>query len=74
MGFFASMKSVECRVGDSIGKMREAKGWLQRELPAAAEPPLRTIRRIERGEVDVRLSTLAKIARALGVSVRDFLP
>ena len=68
------MKSVERRLGDSIRKTREAKGWLQRELSAAAELPLRTIGRIERGEVDVRLSTLAKIARALGIAVRDLQP
>jgi transcriptional regulator with XRE-family HTH domain len=47
---------------------------LQRELADAAELPVRTIGRIERGEVDVRLSTLARIAAALGVSPRDFLP
>jgi transcriptional regulator with XRE-family HTH domain len=68
------MRLAEQRVGESIRKTREAKGWLQRELSVAARLPLRTIGRIERGEVDVRLSTLGKIARALGVSIRDLLP
>ena len=54
--------------------MRETRGWLQRELAAAAGLPLRTIGRIERGEVDVRLSTLTKIAAALGVALKDLMP
>jgi len=68
------VKSVEHRVGDSIRKTRESKGLLQRELAAAAGLPLRTIGRIERGEVDVRLSTLAKIAVALGVPLKELMP
>ena len=67
------MKPIETRVGDRIRLLRESKGWLQRELAQAARLPLRTIGRIERGEVDVRLSTLAKIARALGVALTDLL-
>lgn len=67
------MKSVE-HVGDRIRRSREAKGWLQRELSVAAALPLRTIGRIERGEVDVRLSTLAKIAAALGVPLKELMP
>ena len=68
------MKSIKLLVGKQISDARQAKGWLQRELAVAAGLPVRTIGRIERGEVDVRLSTVAKIARALGVSLRDLLP
>jgi len=61
-------------VGERVREIREQKGWLQRELAAAASLPERTVGRIERGEVDVRLSTLNKIAHALGVPIRDLLP
>ena len=44
---------------------------LQRELAETAELPVRTVRRIELGEVDVRVSTLEKIARALGCELKD---
>ena len=46
---------------------------LQRELADKAGVPVRTIGRIERGEVDVRLGTLKKIADALGVPMRDLV-
>jgi transcriptional regulator with XRE-family HTH domain len=67
------MKSFARQVGNSIRTRREAKGWLQRHLAAAADLPVRTIGRIERGEVDVRLSTLSKIAHALRLAVRDLI-
>lgn len=61
-------------VGQCIKQLREKCKWLQRDLAKAAGLPLRTIGRIERGEVDVRLSTLAKIAKALGKKASDLLP
>jgi transcriptional regulator with XRE-family HTH domain len=67
------MSEVNRTVGEKIRALREARGWLQRELAHNACVPVRTIGRIERGEVDVRLSTLGKIARALDVSVKEFL-
>jgi transcriptional regulator with XRE-family HTH domain len=56
-------------VGDRIRQLRASKKLLQRDLARDAGVPVRTIGRIERGEVDVRLSTLTKIARALGMSL-----
>jgi transcriptional regulator with XRE-family HTH domain len=73
LDFFASMRTVQSRVGARIRRLRERKGWLQRGLANIADLPLRTIGRIERGEVDVRISTLAKIARALRVSLRELM-
>ena len=73
LGFFISMKPVETRVGGRIRLLREGKGWLQRERAKAAGLPLRRVGRIERGDVDVRLSTLAKLARALGVTLTDLV-
>lgn len=68
------MKRLDVAVGVRIRELRAARSWLQRELATRAGLPLRTIGRIERGEVDVRLLTLSKIAAALGVEVRDLLP
>ena len=62
------------QVGTRIRQSRVSQGYLQRELADAARLPLRTIGRIERGEVDVRLSTLAKIAKALRVPLKELLP
>jgi len=68
------MKTLENAVGERIRTCREQREWLQRELAEAAGLPVRTLGRIERGEVDVRLSTLAKIAKALGMSPKELLP
>ena len=74
LGFFVPMRSVSEIVGAEIRRIRSDQKLLQRELADGAALPLRTIGRIERGEVDVRLSTLAKIAKALRVSLKSLLP
>ena len=60
------MARLEQQIGDRIRALREGKGWFQEDLAKAARLTTRTIGRIERGEVDVRLSTLDRIAKALG--------
>jgi transcriptional regulator with XRE-family HTH domain len=67
------MKNNQQQVGTSIRKLREDKNLLQRELADSAGIPVRTLGRIERGEVDMRLSTLRKIASALNVDIKDLL-
>ena len=68
------MKTTAQLVGHSIKQLREKRTWYQRDLAKAAGLPVRTIGRIERGDVDVRLSTLTKIAKALKVTTKDLLP
>ena len=68
------MKSLNRQIGAAIRWHRLAQGLLQRDIAARAGLPLRTVGRIERGEVDVRLSTLAKIASALNVPLKSLLP
>jgi transcriptional regulator with XRE-family HTH domain len=68
------MPSLEHQIGERIRALREARGWFQRDLAKAAKLPVRTIGRIERGDVDVRLSTLDRIAKALGESLKKLLP
>ena len=67
------MQKINEQCGQKIRALREKASLLQRELAQKAGVPVRTIGRIERGEVDVRLGTLQKIANALGVKVRDLL-
>ena len=68
------MPSLEHQIGERIRALREARGWFQRDLAKAAKLPVRTIGRIERGDVDVRLSTLDRIAKALDESLKNLLP
>lgn len=68
--FFA----VHKQIGLNIRGLREAKSWIQRDLAEAAGLPVRTIGRIERGEVDVRFSTLRRVAKSLGIHLKELLP
>ena len=69
-GFFNAQRELGVRIRD----LREQKNWIQKDLAEHAGLPIRTIGRIERGEVDVRLSTLSRIAKALGSRAKDLLP
>lgn len=68
------MARLEQQIGDRIRALRDGRAWFQKDLAKAARLPVRTIGRIERGEVDVRLSTLHRIAKALGHDAKDLLP
>ena len=67
------MAGINSQIGERIRTLRERREWYQRDLAEAAGLPLRTIGRIERGDVDVRISTLEKIAKAFGVTLNKFL-
>lgn len=67
------MEIINSTTGERIKRMREEHRWLQRDLADRSGLPLRTIGRIERGEVDVRLSTLSKIAKAFEVHVSELV-
>jgi len=54
---------------EDLLRARNAKGWSQRELSAKAKVPQAQISRIERGVVDLRLSTFLELARLLDLEV-----
>ena len=60
------------KIGKKIRSLREHRNWLQRDLAQASNLQVRTIGRIERGEVDVRISTLTRIVDALEISLSSF--
>lgn len=67
------MKKLSKYIGIRIRSLRQERNWLQADLANKSGLPVRTIGRIERGEVDVRISTLFKIAKALGVTLKDVI-
>ena len=67
------MAKINQQIGERIRVLREKREWFQRDLAEVAGLPVRTIGRIERGDVDVRISTLEKIANALETPVSQFL-
>lgn len=56
-----------------LRKLREAKGLSLRMLAERVGVDFTEINRIELGKVTPRLATLEKLAKALGVSVRDLI-
>lgn len=61
------------KMGRSIKEYRREKGITQRDLAERAAVNYRHMQSIEAGLVDIKLSTLYSIARALKVSPRDLL-
>jgi ribosome-binding protein aMBF1 (putative translation factor) len=60
--------------GKQLKAAREAAGLSQRDLARLVDIPQPDMPAIERGERDVRLSTANRLARSLGVLLRDLLP
>ena len=53
---------------------RERRGYSVRELAKRAGVGFVTISRIENGHVSPTVTMLERLAKALGISVRDFFP
>jgi transcriptional regulator with XRE-family HTH domain len=61
------------RFGECVRDKREARGWTQEELGARCGLDRSYIGGIERGERNISLTNLLKVARGLGVSPADLL-
>jgi len=61
------------RLGALIQAQREDRGWPVRRLAKRAGLAPATVSQIETGDADPRLSTMKKIAEALGHELSDFL-
>ena len=53
---------------------REQKGYSVRQLAERAEVSFVTVSRIENGHMSPTVAMLEKLAKALGIGVRDFFP
>lgn len=67
-GNFSYLPKIIMKTGELIRQLRQKKGITQEELAARTEISVRTIQRIESGEVDPRAYTLQTIATALEVN------
>ena len=59
------------QLGQKIQELRKEKGMTQEDLAEKTGLSVRTIQRIESGDVDPRSYTLNQIAEALGVEIGD---
>lgn len=67
------MAEINKRVGLNIRKYRKKKGWSQEQLAFEADLHRAYIGQIERGEKNMGLVNLEKIAKALNVKVSKLL-
>ncbi len=67
-------KEIKRWVGAKVRELREAKGWSQEELGFKSGLHRNYVGGIERGERNVAIVNLAKLAKALGVRPSDLVP
>jgi len=60
-------------IGDNIKRVREAKNFTQKEVIMAIDMGAAMYSRIESGKIEPSLTTLEKIAKALGVSLVELI-
>lgn len=62
------------RLGDNIRRERIVKKLSQQRLAELADLNIRSFQRIEAGEVDVLLTTVIRIQKALGCPLEKLIP
>lgn len=67
------MAEINKKVGINIRKFREKKGWSQEQLALEANLHRAYIGQIERGEKNIGLINLQRIANALKIKIQMLL-
>jgi transcriptional regulator with XRE-family HTH domain len=62
------------QLGDNIRRERLAKDISQQRLAEIADLNIRNVQRIEAGELDVLLTTVVRIRKALGCPLERLVP
>ncbi len=68
------MDEINRQLGQRIQQTRRAKSWTQEDLAHHAGLDFSYLNQLENGKRNPSLSTLHKIAAALGVPLKDLLP
>jgi transcriptional regulator with XRE-family HTH domain len=67
------LRAVRLRVGRHVQRLRRARGFSQERLAEVVGNTGKHIGQVERGEVNVGIDILARIANALAVDLADLL-
>jgi len=60
-------------IGANVRAQRKERDWTQERLAIKAGMHLNEVGRVERGVRDMRVSTVAKLAKALGIPAMELL-
>ncbi|HXB22977.1 MAG TPA: helix-turn-helix transcriptional regulator [Candidatus Solibacter sp.] len=67
------MAELQIAIGAKIRELRTARGWSQETFADICEIHRSHMGEIERGEVDVAISTLQKVGKGLDITVSALL-
>ena len=67
------MPATMVRIGRSLKRQRTLKALTQAQLAERAGVTTATVARTERDEIEPRMTTLRKLAEALGIEPRELL-
>lgn len=70
----ARISEVSRRFGEKVRKLRKERGISQEELAGRAGLHRTYVSSVERGERNVSLETIDKLARGLGFPMSDLMP
>jgi transcriptional regulator with XRE-family HTH domain len=65
------LKAFNMEIGERIRKIREARGLSQKEIAAMIKMDQSQYSKLEKDKTDPSVSTLAKVAKALGSQLSD---
>lgn len=63
-----------CELGGNVRRIRTSLGMTQERLAELADINARSVRRIEAGEINLLITTVARIRRALNCRWDDLMP
>ena len=66
-------RSYRRTVGKKLRKYRQRRGWSQEKLAEKADLSYKYVGEVERGCVNISLDSLVRLAKALGVRLRDLM-
>lgn len=69
----AKRKDIQVRFGERVRELRRECGWSQEEFAAQCDLDRTYVGGIERGERNVALRNIERIADALGISLAELM-